>query len=257
MAVAFSTDGRLLASGSKDGTVRLWEVATGQERANFRTHAQRDANGNPLPVLAVVFSPDGKLLASGGADKTVRLWDVATGNELGSLQHTDEVCSLAITPDGKLLASRTGDGVVVVWELAERKEVRRLEREIASSPFYSLRLAPDGSTLASNGFSAGTVKLYDVTTGERQRTLDANLTWQPWPISTMAFSPDGEVLAGTTLFSARMAFWNPNNGQHLGTIHFPGGTRCIEFSPDGKTIASAHGDGTVKLWDSAKLIPKK
>jgi WD40 repeat protein len=256
LAVTFSPDNQLLATASKDGSVRLWEVTTGHHRATLLGHAVQDGEGLS-PVFAIAFSPNGELLVSGGADGTVRLWDVTTGKELGVLVHTMDVRSLVIAGDGNLLATRTEDGVIRVWDLAKKKELRQFEDPHMRFSIFCSIIGPDGRTLASNSSNPGTVTMWDVTTGELRATLNANLTWQDWPIQTMAFLPNGNVLAGTTLFGARIVFWDTSDGHVLGTIHFPPKASCIAFSPDGKTLASAHADGSVKLWDSAKLIPQK
>jgi WD40 repeat protein len=157
-----------------------------------------------------------------------------------------------------LLVSRTDDGTITVSELDGGKELRHFgEWHIGGPPrLSSILLGPDGKTLASNGESNEKVRLWDLTSGEQTATLKADLTWQNWPIYAMAFTPDGKILAGTTMFGARMIFWNTSSGELLGIIHFPGRTRSIALSPDGKTLASAHGDGTVKLWEWEKLVPK-
>jgi WD40 repeat protein len=111
-SVAFSPDGRLLASGSGDKTIKLWDVATGS--------LVRTLSGHTSWVNSVAFSPDGRLLASGSADNTIKLWDVASGSLVRTLTgHTDWVRSVAFSPDGRLLASGSGDDTIKLWDISD------------------------------------------------------------------------------------------------------------------------------------------
>ncbi|MDD5394418.1 MAG: WD40 repeat domain-containing protein, partial [Thiothrix sp.] len=108
-ALAYSPDGKVIASGSGDKTVRLWDAATGQELKTL--------SGHTADVSALAYSPDGKVIASGSLDNTVRLWDAATGQGLKTLSgHTERVSALAYSPDGKVIASGSGDNTVRLWE---------------------------------------------------------------------------------------------------------------------------------------------
>jgi WD40 repeat protein len=201
-SVAFSPDGRLLASGSLDRTIKLWEVASGSE--------VRSLYGQADWVRSVAFSPDGKLLASGSCGKRrgfgyciqgeIKLWDVASGREVRTLSgHTDWVWSVAFSPDGRLLASGSWDTTIKLWEVASGSEVRSLTghpgfgvNSVAFSP--NGRLLASGSCRATNSFGyciQGEIKLWDVASGREVRTLSGHDSW----VLSVAFSPDGRLLA--------------------------------------------------------------
>jgi tetratricopeptide (TPR) repeat protein len=142
-SVAFSPEGKILASGSRDGTLILWDVAERQPLGQPLTAHKRE-------VMSLAFSPDGKILASGSGDNTVILWDVAERQPLGQplTAHKREVMSLAFSPDGKTLASGNRDGSLILWDVAERQ---RLGRPLAghTASVYSVAFSPDGKTLVS------------------------------------------------------------------------------------------------------------
>ena len=251
-SVSFSPDGTLLASGSYDATVKLWDVATYTNIATLRHTGS---------VESVAFSPDGTLLASGSYDATVKLWDVATYTNIATLEgHTSSVESVAFSPDGKTLASGGGrgfDGEVKLWDVATYTNIATLEGHTSS--VESVAFSPDGKTLASGGgLFDKTVKLWDVATGTNIATLEGHTS----SVESVAFSPDGKTLAsGGGLSDKTVKLWDVATGTNIATLE--GHTSSVEsvaFSPDGKTLASGTGavtvngkfvEGTVTLWDVA------
>jgi RNA polymerase sigma factor (sigma-70 family) len=249
-AVAFSPDGKLLATGGQETTLRLWEVATGQEVS------PRDAH--PTWVRSVAFSPDGKTLASGSRDRTVRLWDLGTGRELRRfVARTGGVWCTAFSADGKWLAAGSGDAVngtdrpsesVWVWNAATGEQVQSWDAH--RGLVRSVAFSPDG-TLASLG-EDNVVRLWDPASGKEVRQLEppVRTSW-----FTLAFSPDGKTLAAAGVEAdgerLKVWLWDPATGQRLRPIAGPRKLwiNALAFSPDGRRLAGGANDRTIRLWD--------
>ncbi|MGK7873463.1 MAG: toll/interleukin-1 receptor domain-containing protein, partial [Xenococcaceae cyanobacterium] len=276
-SVSFSPDGKTLASGSADKTIKLWNLETGRKI--------RTLFGHDDWVRSVSFSPDGKTLASGSEDKTIKLWNLETGREIRTLfGHDSWVRSVSFSPDGKTLATGSNDKTIKLWNLETGREISTLfghdswVRSVSFSPDgkilatgsndNTIRLwnletgrkistlfghdvwvrrvsfSPDGKTLAS-GSSDKTIILWNLETGRKIRTLFGHDDW----VRSVSFSPDGKTLA-TGSNDKTIRLWNLETGREIGTLFgHDGWVRSVSFSPDGKTLASGSADKTIKLWN--------
>jgi WD40 repeat protein/serine/threonine protein kinase len=252
-AVSYSPDGRLLATGSWDHSITLWDSATGR--------AERRLTGHQTKVHCLAFRHDGRTLASGASDGKIKLWDVATGQELETLTgHTGWVEAVVFQPDGHLLASCGGDSTVRLWQLdpspqplspRERGKDEGRSCRILREHQYTVRglaFSPDGALLASAGEDSSAI-IWDVKTGARRQRLQG----KPGEFfNAVAFSPDGRRLAVAACNGDRLRIWDLETDKVArvlaGHEHWVWNVR---FSPDGRLLASASTDKTVKLWDPA------
>ena len=238
-SVAFSPNNKIVASGSRDMTVKLWDSVSGLELRTLRGHSSS--------VDSVSFSPDGKVLATGSADGTIKLWDVVTGRELKTLRgHTSYVNSVVFSPDGELLLTGGYDNKLKLWDPVTGRELRTIEG--TAGAITSVAFSGNGKVLASGSQlnKTGTIKLYNVKNWRELRTL---VVRGPFVLS-IAFSPDGKTLASSGL---GVQLWDVATGRETMKVSgvFRSSVHSLAFSPDGKVLAAGSLEGTIKVWEAA------
>jgi WD40 repeat protein/transcription elongation factor Elf1 len=275
--VAITPDGKTVVSGSRDNTVRVWDLATGQCRAILIGHkasvwgvaivpdgemvvscshdktlkvwnlatsqCHATFTGHADAVLCVAVTPNGKKIVSGSKDSTLKVWDLESGYCLATLEgHTNDVLRVAITPDGKTAVSTSIDKTLRVWDLGTGKCRATFKGHGDSA--WSVAITPDGKKVVSNS-NDKTLKLWDLATGHCFATFEghANLVW------SVAITPDGTKFVSSSN-DKTLKVWDMLTGRCLATLEgHTDRVRELAITPDNKNIVSGSHDGTMRVWD--------
>ncbi len=237
-SIAYSPNGKNIASAGHDGIVRLLAASDGTELLALKGHWRE--------VRVVAYSSDGKTLVSGGMDNTIRLWDPATGNDLHPFHsHSGPVNSITVSADGKTAASGGSDAIVHLWDLITGKELRVLRGH--KNTIRSVSFSPDAKTLASAA-SDGTVRVWNSITGEEIHRLQHS-----GPARAVAFSPDGTILATSSADrpgkNSLVWLWDSRTGKELHKFNVDDRPESLRFSSGGKTLAVSSHVSSIQILE--------
>ncbi len=276
-SVSFSPDKQLIATASRDGTVKLWTLQ-GQQQAIIQGHqgavyalafspdgqylatASQDGTaklwnrqgklmttfkGHQGSVYNLNFSPDGLYLATSSRDGTGRIWDLKGGELVVLSGHQKSVDDVSFSPDGFKIATASRDGTVRIWNLKGELLLVLAEKGVA---FYSISFSPNGQEIAATA-SDGQVKIWNLQ-GQILRTLKGHQDF----VNMVSFSPDGKWVA-TAASDGTSKLWNRQGRELLTLKGHQEAVYDVAWSPDSQLLVTASGDGTVKLWEvKAKLV---
>ncbi|MFI6597625.1 helix-turn-helix domain-containing protein [Nonomuraea sp. NPDC050536] len=254
-AVAFSPDGRTLATGARDNTIRLWDMSD----PTHPTPLGPPLSGHTSWVYWLQFSPDGRTLASASRDRTARLWDVrdpAHPRQWGMplTGHTGYVFSVSFSGDGRILATASFDHTVRLWDVSDPARPVPVGGPLRghTDSVASAASSPDGRTVASAGHDH-TIRLWNVTDPTHPRAWGPPLTGHTDVVYAVAFSPDSRTMASVGN-DRTVRLWNVSDPAHPTVLGRPltGHTDtllAVAFSADGRTLATGGADNTIRLWD--------
>lgn len=236
LCLAFSPEGRLLATGSSDKKIGigLWEVASGRLIGWLAGHTDS--------VRSLSFNPNGSMIVSGSEDTTARLWDGISWQEAACLKgHTRRVNAVGFNPLGHMVASASDDATVRLWDVMSGQEIKRFAGH--EGPVYGLAFSPDGALLATCGIDR-LIRLWDVASGSQVGHIVAHLS----PINQLAFSPDGALLASASSDKS-LRVWVVKSGQEVGSPRkHKNNVYSVAFHPGGDMLVSGSKDRTIRIW---------
>ena len=235
--LAFDPNNQVVASGSGDESIRLWDVNTGR--------IQTILKGHTAPVRTLDFSPKGRFLASGASDKTTRVWDLKTGKEVVSFSSVfGNIRAVAFSPDGEILASTGDGGSLRLLDWKANKELKAMKSGFGIT--YAVAFSPSGSVLAT-GSSDTQVHIWDPSSGQQKTVFSGHAK----AVLAVAFSPDGSLLASGSA-DGTVRLWEVRTGRERGVLlGHSGEVNAVGFAANGDTVISAGSDGTVRFWDNA------
>ena len=231
-SVAYSPDSKMLASGSSDNTIRIWNAETGQPVRALEAD---------YSVMSVAYSPDGANLAGGYYDGAVRIWNAKTGVQVHVMGHADEVNSVAYSPDGARLASGSDDKTIRIWNTETGDLVRTLEghTDIVASVAYS----PNGSQIASgSGYLEDAIRIWNAETGDLVRTLEGHSS----KVASVAYSSDSTRLVSCS-WDKTIRIWNAETGALIKTFKEDDSVYSVGYSSDGMRLVSGSSDSIVRI----------
>jgi eukaryotic-like serine/threonine-protein kinase len=235
--LAWSPNGKRIASGSGDKTVQVWDATTGGHAFTYRDHAGE--------VWAVAWSPDGQRIASGGVDNTVQVWDALTGGHVYTYQgHTAAVTAVAWSPDGQRIASASYDHTVRVWDAANGGHVFIYQNH--GDAVTAVAWSPDGTRVASASYDH-TVRVWDAANGGHVFIYRGHTK----ELRAVAWSPDGKLIVSGG-YDNTAQVWDALTGVTVYTYAGHSGyINSVVWSPNSKRVASGSGDKTVQVWDAS------